>query len=214
MRLLASRMRAPRTAQAEPRALRARRSAFTLLEMLAVVLIMGLVAAIVLPSVGARTGAQLRDQANHLANDLEFARQRTVMTAVPHRLLLDLDGAAYRVEWLVTDAEALGEETPAPDLDAELSDQKNLDLKPPRGSERSFHPLPTALGRTVILTDGIEFASVETGQGAVDRGAVTVTFERDGTVDPTSIVLTDASGHRVALELAPLDEAVLVRDAS
>lgn len=182
--------------------------------MLAVVLIMGLVASLVIPAVGARSSAELRDQANHLANDLEFARQRTVMTAVPHRLLLDLDGAAYRVEWFVTEAEALGEEPAPPDLDVELSAQKRIDLTPPRGEERVFHPLPSQLGRTVILTDGIEFAGVETDRGPVARGAVTITFGRDGTVEPTTIVLMDGSGHRLALDLAPLDEAVLVRDAS
>lgn len=178
--------------------------------MLAVVLIMGLVASIVIPAVGSRSAAQLRDQANQLANDLEYARQRTVMTAFPHRLFLDLDGAAYRVEWLVTDAEAEGRDDPPPDLDAELSGEKKLDLAPPRGGERSFRPLPTQLGRTALLTDGIEFAAVDAGEGPVSRGAVTVTFERDGTVEPTRIVLMDASGHRVALDLAPLDEAVVV----
>lgn len=191
-----------------------RASGFTLLEMLAVVLIMGLVAAIVIPAVGARSARVLREQANRLANDLEFARQRSVMTAIPHRLLLDLDGAAYRVEWFVTESEALGEETPGPDLDAELSAQKNLDLAPPRGGERSFHPLPTELGRTALLTDGIEFAGVETDQGPVEQGAVSITFERDGTVSPTTIVLVDGSGNRVSLELQPLDDAVLVQDAS
>jgi type II secretion system protein H len=201
------------TAQPVTRALRARASGFTLIEILAVVLIMGFVATLVIPAVGARSSAALRNQANHLANDLEFARQRTVMTAVPHRLLLDLDGAAYRVEWLVTEAEALGQDAPGPDLDAELSGQKKLDLKPPRGEERSFHPLPTQLGRTVVLADGIEFASVDAGQGPVGRGAVSITFDRDGTVDPTTIVLTDGSGHSMALDLAPLDEAVVVHDA-
>jgi type II secretory pathway pseudopilin PulG len=182
--------------------------------MLAVVLIMGLVASIVIPAVGARSARQLRDQANHLANDLEFARQRTVMTAIPHRVFLDLDGAAYRVEWYVNEDEAVDKETPPPDLDAELSGQKRLDLRPPREQERSFHPLPTGLGRTVLLTDGIEFGSIVTNQGPVDRGAVTITFARDGTVDATTIVLLDASGHRIALEVAPLDEAVVVRDAT
>jgi len=191
-----------------------RAGGFTLLEMLAVVLLMGLVATLVIPAVGARSARQLRDQANHLANDLEFARQRTVMTAIPHRLLLDLDGAAYRVEWYVNEDEALEKEAPPPDPDAELSSHKKLDLRPPLGQERSFQPLPTALGRTVLLSDGIEFGRIETNQGAVDRGAVTITFARDGTVEPTTIVLLDASGHRIALEVAPLDEAVVVRDAT
>lgn len=191
-----------------------RRAGFTLLELLAVVLIMGLVASLVFPALGARSAAELRNQANHLANDLEFARQRTVMTAIPHRVLLDLDGAAYRVEWFVTDDEAQGRAPASPDLDAELSGDKNLDLLPPREAERSFRPLPTQLGRTAVLADGIEFAAVDAGQGPVARGAVAITFDRDGTVEPTTIVLTDASGHHVALDLAPLDEAVVVRDAA
>lgn len=182
--------------------------------MLAVVLIMGLVATFVIPATGVRSARALREQANHLANDLEFARQRTVMTGVPHRLLLDIDGAAYRVEWFVTEAESRGEVPPAPDLDAELSGAKNLDLAPPRATERSFHPLPTLIGRTVVLSDGIEFGGIETDAGAISQGAVTIAFERDGTVQPTTILLVDASGNRMTLDLAPLDEAVLVNDAS
>lgn len=207
-------MRGGRARTGWRRAASARACGFTLLEMLAVVLIMGLVASVVIPAVGARSSAQLRDQANHLANDLEFARQRTVMTAIPHRILLDLDGAAYRVEWWVTDEEIDGSAPPLPDLDAELSGERSLDLAPPREGERSFRPLPSQLGRTAVLTDGIEFASVDAGSGPVQRGAVTITFARDGTVEPATIVLTDASGHRLALDVAPLDEAVVVRDAT
>jgi prepilin-type N-terminal cleavage/methylation domain-containing protein len=187
---------------------------FTLLEMLAVVLIMGLAASLVIPAAGARSARALREQANQLANDLEYARQRTVMTAIPHRVLLDLDGAAYRVEWFVTDAEAAGERPAPPDLDAELSAEKKLDLTPPRDGERSYKPLPSQIGRTVVLGDGIEFGGVETDAERIDRGAVGIGFERDGSAEATTVLLFDASGNRVALDLEPLDDVVGIRDAS
>ena len=190
-----------------------RRSGFTLLEMLAVVLILALMATLVMPAVGSWSARRLKDEANRLANDLEYARQRTVMTGVPHRLLLDIDGAAWRVEWYVTEAEALGipEEALAP---AAGADPRRLDLTPPRAVERTFHPLPSEFGRTAVLVQGVEFAGVETPQGPVERGAVTVTFASDGTTDPATIVLVDEGGHRMALDLAPLDEVVGVRDAT
>lgn len=185
---------------------------FTLLEMLAVVLLIGLVSTLIVPATGVLGARSLRDQANSLANDLEYARQRTVMTGIPHRVLLDIDGAAWRVEWYVTEAEALG--LPEPPPEPERGRAGRLDLTPPRAAERTFHPLPSQVGRTAVLADGIEFLGIETARGAIDSGAAAVTFARDGTVDPATIVLVDPGGQRVALDLAPLDEAVLVRDAS
>ena len=79
---------------------------FTLIEMLAVVAIFALVASFVMPNIGALRDRKLRAQAQQIAAHLELGRQRAVMTGVPHRLLLDLDEAAYRLEWFASEAEA------------------------------------------------------------------------------------------------------------
>src|SRR5262249_36320500 len=80
----------------------------------AVLAILALLIAFVAPSLGTLTGRKARNTAEAIAATLELARQRTVMTGVPHRVHLDLDEPSWRLEWWVSDAEENGEEAPAP----------------------------------------------------------------------------------------------------
>ena len=185
---------------------------FTLIEILAVVLILGLLASVALPTLGVRTGRLLHEEARRLAADLEFARQQTVMTGIPYRVFIDLEGEAWRVEWYVTEADALGLEQDPAAAPAAAGDEKQLDLAPPRGAERAFYPVPSELGRVEGLEPEISFADVRTPTALVTSGNVVVAFATDGTADPTSIALVDDSGHRVIVDVEPLEETVRVRD--
>ena len=78
---------------------------FTLIEILAVVAILALVAAFVVPNMGGFRARALRAEAQQIAAQLELARQRAIVTGVPHRLWLELDQAEYRLEWLAEDPE-------------------------------------------------------------------------------------------------------------
>ena len=78
----------------------AHRRGFTLIETLAVVAILALAAVIVLPNLAALGERRLRHAAQRLAAELELARQRAVVTGVPHRILFDLENGLYRIEWL------------------------------------------------------------------------------------------------------------------
>ena len=185
---------------------------FTLIEMLAVVAIFALVASFVMPNIGALRDRKLRAQAQQIAAHLELGRQRAVMTGVPHRLLLDLDEAAYRLEWFASEAEATGTpEPPAPELD--LRGDTPLPLAAPLHAERSFRPLPGRFGDLRYLADGLFFAGGEAPEGWIARGEVGVTFDHDGTASYTEIHIDDEGGRRVALDVRPLADAVVVRDA-
>jgi type II secretion system protein H len=186
-----------------------RRAGFTLLEMLAVVMIIGLISSMVLPGFGFATARALDDQAQELAAGLEFARQRTVMTAVPHRVVLDLDAQAWWVEW-----------QPAPEApDAAAVDEAErksgrIDLSPPATQASEFVALASGAGRRARLPDGVFLVSVSTPEGVVERERVAVAFERDGSADPTEITLLEEGGTVRVLQVRPLADAVRILDAS
>ncbi len=182
-----------------------RNSAFTLIELLAVVLIFGLLAGVALPNFGVRSAKMLEDEAKQMAGNLEFVRQRAVMTGVPHRIVLDVEYDRYWIEWYVSEARARGEEeviaeAPAGDLAVAMS--------PMRGGERAFRRLMGSLGNESYLRDEVFVEGVDTPQGFFKQGEVRLEFSGDGTTDPASIRLSDADGRRITLEVAPLLDTV------
>jgi type II secretion system protein H len=191
----------------------ARRAGFTLIEMIAVVTILGLLVALVAPNLGALSGVTLRSAADVLAARLELARQRAVMTGIPHRVWIDLDGAAYRLEWFVTDAEELGDDAPLQPEPLDLRGQTPLPLEAPRGEAPSFRPLPGLLGRDEVLEESLAFRGIETPGGWTDEGEAAIEFAPDGTAEYGTVVLDDESGRSLAVEVLPLAEAVRVGDA-
>jgi type II secretion system protein H len=183
------------------------RGGFSLLEMIAVVLIFGLLAAIAVPSLGTGGDALLRDAAESVAAELELARQRSVMTGVSHRLVLDLEEGLYRLEWLAPEsAESL-----AP---AETGAGPVIAMSPPAAVVARYQPAPHGLGRTLGLQDPIAFAAFHTETGTAVRGVVTLTFESDGTTEPATLVLRNAAGHTLALDVAALEDRVEIHDDS
>ena len=192
-----------------------RSNGFTLVELLAVMLILGMLAAIVIPGLSILGARPLRAQATRLASDLEFARVRSVLLGVPHRVVIDLDGGAWHVEWLVTEAEALGQDVESEPSAGQAFDPKGrVDLSAPRGETPQYRPVPAQVGTTSVLEDETLFSRIDTSEGPVNRGTVAVGFERDGTADPVRIVLADARGHVVMVDVEPLEETVGVYDAA
>lgn len=196
---------------------------FTLIELLAVLLIAGLLGGLVIPNLGATRSSALREEARKLAASLELARQRAVVTGIPHRLRLDTEAGRYRVEWEVTEARALravaGEPEPAAEPEEEESGAGGVrelpDLSPPREEVPSFHPLPGQLGRTTALPERVVVEAVEVGSRRLRGREVTVPFDVDGTTEATRIRLRHLDGGSLELEVLPLADAVrIVRDAA
>ena len=193
--------------------MRSRAAAFTLIEMIAVVAIFALLVAVVAPNLGSLSGRTLRNSTDALAARIELARQRTVMTGIPHRVWIDLDAGSYRLEWEVSEAEALGEEEPSEPEPVDLRAQAPLLLVAPRGAERAFRPLPGVLGRDEILEDSLDFRGVETPTGWLERGGTSIEFGMDGTTESAAVILDDDSGRTLVIDVLPLAEAVRVSDA-
>jgi type II secretory pathway pseudopilin PulG len=182
--------------------------------MLAVVAIFALMASFVLPNLGVFRSRALRHQAERLASLLELARQRSVVTAVPHRVVIDIDAGSYQLEWLVTEEEASGDPAPAEPAALDLRGNTPLPLAAPREAQREYRPLPGGLGRRTAVDYELAFAGIETPEGWTDRGEVFIAFDRDGTTAYTAIVLDDDSGQTVTLDVLPLADAVRIRDGT
>jgi prepilin-type N-terminal cleavage/methylation domain-containing protein len=191
---------------------RRRRTGFTLIEILAVVAILALTAAVVVPNLGMLGQRALRNEARVLASQLELGRQRAIMTGTPHRLLIDLDAASFHLEWLATEAAATGVEPAPPEEEPDLLGDAPLDLAAPKEAERSYYPIPGMFGRTRELDPSVQFAGLETSDGWVTRGQVSVDFDRDGTATYTEIFLEDESGRGISLAILPLDDVVRIHD--
>ena len=154
-----------------------------------------------------RSGFTLMEQ---ISAQLELARQRAIVTGIPHRLAIDLEAGSYWIEWFVTEAEALGEEEETPVLD--LRGAGPIPMAPPHTGVREFRPLPGMFGRPNPIDASLSFQGVDTLEGTIDRGEAFVAFERDGTASPMEIVLADDDGHALALEVLPLADAVQIHD--
>jgi len=185
-----------------------RTRAFTLIEVLAVVAILALAALLVTPNLAALRERRLRHAAERLAAELELARQRAVVTGIPHRVAFDLEGGLYRLEWLgAGDTEQ--ELVPvAAEAEYELRGATALPLVAPQRSALDFAPLPDSFGSYRDFDGDIFVAGVETAEGFLERGEAFVTFDRDGTSAYTEIVLEEPGGARRSLAVLPLEDSV------
>jgi len=186
---------------------------FTLIEIMAVILILGLAMTLLLPAIGAGGGARLRQQAERLAGVLELARQRAVVTGKPHRVLIDLEKAAYLIEWFVTDADTDEQAAPQASEDPLAAFQGEIvDLAPPRGDDAYYQPIPNRFGNAARLDAGYFFEGVDTPEGWIESGEVSVVFDWDGSSDAAQIVISDPDNRSVDLDVAPLLETVRIRE--
>lgn len=196
-----------------------RRRAFTLIELLAVVALVALVAGLVLPRVGIGGGRRTLGEAEQLAAAVEYARQRAAVTGTPHRLLLDLDLQAYRVEAWLPDPEARPADAGAPPggaageeplhpADRDWARARRIPMVAPRAQPRAWQPVPATLGDATRLPEGVAVVAVETARGVREEGRLFLAFGADGSGEATRLELADEDGTRVTLEVAPLADAV------
>ncbi len=185
-------------------------SAFTLIEILAVVLIMGLAMSVVLPNLSSRQTSALKDQALGVAAQLELARQLAVVTGTPHRMLIDIETGAYRLEWFGELSEAEDIEGSEEKINLYPSVYQEVDLSPPSDDNVAYHPIDGRFGHDSLLDRDFFFEGLETAEGWFDSGEVMLVFDRDGTTDAAELVIADDYDNAYVLEVRPLLDTVRI----
>ena len=162
-----------------------------------------------LPNFGLLQSHNLRQSAERIVERIDFGRQRAVMTGIPHRLAIDLDGGTYKLEW---QGESARDVAPQPKPKTEPGINPQFSLAPPPAVDRNYESLLGPLGKLEVLGGGVEFGWIETPGGEVDFGEAFITFEGDGTSSYTILVLNEPGGSELALEILPLADAVRILD--
>lgn len=196
------------------------RAGFTLIEVMAVVVVIGLVMGLVVPNFAARRGAELEESARLIADALQIARERAIITGAAHRALLDLEVGTTRIDWHVDESRAFAHLARPGDppvdpfgdgLGQEPFDDRAISLSPPETEERDYFPIPNRFGREEWLPENIFFVGANTPDGWIEDGTVQIVFQVDGSTDYAEIVLRDKWENRVILEIQPLLEVVRIR---
>jgi prepilin-type N-terminal cleavage/methylation domain-containing protein len=194
---------------------RSKQHGFTLIEIMAVVLIIGMTFGLVLPNLSSRQGDRLKQEAFDVISRIELARERSVLTGAHHRLVVDLDRGAYHIEWFVTEDRAYGrrpqesEEVEPPDY---TSARTPLLLTPPEHEARDNYPTPGDSGKVKRLGPGFFFVGLEAPGGWIEEGLIYIVFEQDGTTDYAELVVGDDYDNELILEIRPLLDQVRVRE--
>jgi prepilin-type N-terminal cleavage/methylation domain-containing protein len=203
---------------------RDRLSGFTLIEVIAVVAIISMVFAVGLPRLSGSQWDALNSEAANIAEYLRFARQRAIMTGVPHRLLLDLEEGGYQIEWFVSEERALGGAsaddgfgsggllgTALESLGSENG--PSIEMVPPRVQARDYFPIQNReMGTFHWLEDELYFVGVEGASGWIEGGDYPIVFYVDGTTESARLEIADADDRHVTLEIEPILERVHVRE--
>jgi type II secretion system protein H len=160
------------------------RAGFTLVELMIVLVVLAIIAAVVLPNIGSSADTQVTSAARVVAGDLELARSMALTTQRPHALVFRLDRAAYKVV-----ANYLGE--PYNSVDA---------VTHPVKSGEDFEVVLADLGGmgTVVVTD-------------VDLGGDSyVTFSAEGEPSSGGSVTIAAGASEAVVSVEALTGAVSV----
>jgi len=173
-----------------------------------VLLIMALVAGLTLPNLSLRSDRIVLGEAQDLAATFAFTRQRAVATALPHRVVIDLDRASY---WIETQPEGVESLSSAAAAVPDKGGAREIRLAAPATGVGEFQALPGPFGRPRVLREPVIFDAVETlAAGAVNAGQVEIVFETDGTADPALLVLANEDGDVYVLRLARLADEVKI----
>jgi type II secretion system protein H len=186
--------------------MREREAGFTLIEMMVVMAIIALMAALAVPSVSSFFQVSLSSTAREMAGVVKETYNSTVVTGQVHRLVYDFKSQSYWVE------SATGTVL----LDTEES-RKREERKNRFGTEKEkeeaekkrssqFMMARSVTRKKMSLPTGVTFEDVKTQQTEepITEGKAYTHFFPHGMIEQTIVHLQDSSKHHVSLVLNPI----------
>ena len=147
--------------------LRNRQKGFTLFELIIVILLIGLMMMMVIPSVSALDGAELRTSQNTLSGVIADAYGRAALDSDPYRLVVDFESNAYWLEKVSEKSEdegasvkkslALGELFSGARSPDDSGSEKKNDKSDSEAFGPSFKPVEDELGEKQVLPKEVYF---------------------------------------------------------
>lgn len=190
---------------------RADAGGFTLLELVVVIIIMGIMAAMILPEMrGSMSDAVLRSSSRDLVDVCGIAYSRAVSFNQVHRLRLETGSGKFVLEKRVRGGRPTGfvpvRDIPGAEghIDARL---RLRVLSPGESPGEDAPPGGEASPAGVEPSGGLEEAGAARGPGRIE----TVTFYPDGTAEERQIELRDREGFGMALRIHPITARVQVK---
>jgi type II secretion system protein H len=174
------------------------RSAFTLIELMVVIVLIGIMTAMIIPEMkGTYEDALLRSTSRELVNVLNLAYSRAVSLNQPYRVRLEERTGKYFTEKRVRETERGDEFVRLKDVtgsEGELDTRISIrfhkpDDMPLEGQDEAAPSLPSHEG---------ELPSQEAG----------IAFYPDGTADAGEFLLRDRDGFRLVLQVNPITARV------
>jgi type II secretion system protein H len=175
-------------------------SAFTLIELMVVIVLIGIMTAMILPEMkGTYEDALLRSTSRELVSVCSLASSHAVSVNQAHRLRLDQKTGHYSIEKRASDRGAEGRSVSArevPGGEGELDTRITIEIY------KSGDDATDAAEQESAPVSGSHAQS-----GRQDDG---ITFYPDGTAEASEIVLRDRDGFRVALRINPVTARVRI----
>jgi prepilin-type N-terminal cleavage/methylation domain-containing protein len=172
---------------------------FTLIEIMAVIVIFALIAAVALPQLSVLASQALLDDGRKLAATIDFAREKAQATGRTHRVVIDFEGASY---WI--------EEQPRALLADPALAWAELEVLPLVAPRRDAVEFARVIGTRSRIDPRVAIASVETDAEQVSEGLAAIAFAPDGATPSARIWLAAGDSLRASVDVAALADPSLV----
>ena len=173
--------------------------AYTLLELMVVIIVIGIVTGVVVPSLQGSTGSvRLEAAARQLSDLMGYCYQSAVTTSRTHALLIDADGRHIRIA-----AEPGG---PPP---KEGEGQQDKDSS----STEEWEPVELPSADASLLPEGVTVTDVSAAEDellAEGEDGIRILFFPDGTTEFASVILNDEGGDQREIYLNGLSGATQI----